>query len=143
MRYLIIAIIVCAATGAPALADDYNIGNTIGTVFTAGTSIAAGGKATAVVEIGMAATHGLDYGITTTGTINISGALTYSTSKLAATSANWGAALAGATYTTSISITASPRIYPITIAPARYMRLELTNNDISPTTLSWFRIWKR
>jgi len=141
MRTIFLAVLVAACIALPARADWNILSDYVATVQDAQT-VAASAVVTAVIQTGLADKHSLDWGITTTGSLNVTVLVDYSASELAATSANW-ASLSGSAYTTSFTITASPRLYVLNLAPIRYTRFRFTNADTVPATISWLRMFRR
>lgn len=140
-RLFIILALVFAIGAAPVSADWSTIKDFVATVMST-QSIVQSQIVTCVVQTGLADKHSLDYGITTTGSLNITCAVDYSASLLSGTSANW-ASLTGTAYTTSFTITASPRLVVLNLAPSRYTRFRFTNANAAPASVSWFRMFRR
>ena len=141
MRNLILAVLVAACLAAPVRADWNILSDYVATVADA-QSVAAAAVLTCVIQTGLADKHSLDWGITTTGSLNITVAVDYSASELSGTSANW-ASLSGSAYTTSFTITTSPKLYVLNLAPSRYTRFRFTNGDTVPASISWLRMFRR
>lgn len=128
----------------PIHADNKGVVNTSGSVFAA-QSIAASGKVTAVIEIGKSSVQAFGWKFTTTGAVNVAAVCTYSDSHLTTASTAWetGYSIAGGTVTNSFTITATPRRSALALPGSNWMKIELTNSDVTPTYLDHFSLFKQ
>ena len=135
---------LCLTFASPAAADNRLVDNTFASLFSS-QSIAASALVTAVIDLEKACVQGVGWSFTTTGSINVAALVQYSDRAISATSTQWetAASIHSSTLTGSWTISADKRRTNLLLAPARFVKFQLTNSDTVPVTLNWFTLFKQ
>lgn len=142
MRYLLglLVLLVLLLIAVPVLADDSGRVNVTADVVATTTALGAGASRITTHDKGSAETFGLDWYMTTSGSVNVEVQLR--TSNAYAGPYDYPVSVRSTAFTTRTTITDGLNATDLLLCPARYLQVKLINYDASSVTLRRVTLYK-